>query len=164
MGALTEIEIFDVMLENLRLAAEASDELAIIDMKGAAYNRLREALALVEGACRQASAWREDTRWLTMGQLAAQCHQKAGGWLRGHKDAVTLIRTPLAAKQKNKMFVLLAQNLRFFLKGVENLKDNKTGRVGMILPEVPNLGRPQGTLIANSVPKSRLVLPPSMAQ
>ena len=157
MGALTEPEIFDCLIENLKIAVEASDDLAVIDMKGPAYNRLRGALALVEGACRQASAWREDTRWLELGRLAAQCHQKAGGWLRGHKNPVTLIRTPLAPKHKNQMFVMLASNLRFFLLGVERLRNERTGRTGMILPDVPNLGRPTGAAIGGSI-----ILPATM--
>ena len=82
MSALTEIEIFDRMRESLRIAAECAEALAIEDVRGREYTVLREHLKLIEGCCIQAANWREDTRWLPLGRLVAECHQKAGNWLR----------------------------------------------------------------------------------
>src|SRR5580692_11390803 len=85
MGALTEREIFDRLSCSFRVAAECSDALAVLPLKGPTYVRLRTELRLIEGCCRQASAWREDTRWLTIGLKMAEVHKRAGGWLRGPK-------------------------------------------------------------------------------
>ena len=83
MSDLTEIEILDRMRSSLREAIQCANILASSPRKGPTYNKLREHLGLVEGCCRQMSAWREDTRWLPIGRLMAECHQKAGNWLRG---------------------------------------------------------------------------------
>ena len=76
MSALTEIEIFQRMRESLRIAAECAEALAIEDVRGREYTVLREHLKLIEGCCIQAANWREDTRWLPLGRLVAECHQK----------------------------------------------------------------------------------------
>jgi hypothetical protein len=135
MGALTEPEILDCLVENLRLAAECAETLATSPRKGPPYDRLRQHLHLVEGACRQASVWREDTRWLILGKLMAECHQKAGGWLRGFKDE-SGARVSFAEGVRNPLFLMLANNLRAAQKGAEDLKGKATGRRGMILPDV----------------------------
>jgi hypothetical protein len=158
MSALTEVEIFDALEDNLKRAIQAADDLTTLDRRGPAYSTLREALGKIEGCCRQASAWREDTRWLGLGLLADQCLKKSGGWLRGHKDDRTGVKITLNIDTKNKMFEMLASNLRLFLKGVETLKDGKTGKIGMILPETPDMGRRIGAPVSNS----GLTLPPSM--
>lgn len=156
MGALTEIEIFACLRENLVLAIEHCDDLASLPLKGTTYDKLRHELRLIEGCCRQASAWREDTRWLPIGKLMAEAHQKAGGWLRGYKDPLTGQRIKFAPGVQNPLFRMLADNLRGLLKAVDGLKSRPTGRVGMILPEelpgphrdtVPVGWRPQGGLI-----------------
>lgn len=134
MGALTETEIFDCLATNLTLAAEHADLLAVRPLKGAIYDKLRTELGLIEGACRQASAWREDTRWLPIGRMMAEAHQKAGGWLRGYKVGLTRIK--FSEGHENKLFRMLAANLRALLAAVERLRTQATGRVGMILPDV----------------------------
>lgn len=136
MGALTEIEIFDCLADNLRLAAEDADNLAKSPYKGPIYNQFRTRLGLIEGACRQASVWRQDTRWLVLGRLMAEAHQKAGGWLRGYKDGLTGQRIPFAEGVRNPLFLMLAENLRAAQKGAEELRTKATGRRGMILPDL----------------------------
>lgn len=168
MGALTEIEIFDCLTDNLRGAADDADILARTHLKGEVYDRFRRRLLLIEGACRQASLWRQDTRWLPMGRLMAEVHGHAGNWLRGVKmpDGT---RVKIAAGKMNPLFVMLADNLRNALAGVERLKNRATGRLGMILPEMqaaPHRDtRPVGwgPSIIPSVPAAqrRLILPPS---
>lgn len=134
MGALTETEIFDCLATNLKLAAEHADALAVTPLKGPVYDKLRHELQLIEGACRQASVWREDTRWLPIGKMMAEAHQKAGGWLRGYKVMGTRIK--FSEGEENKLFRLLAANLRALLDAVERLRTRPTGRTGMILPDV----------------------------
>jgi hypothetical protein len=73
MGALTEPEIFDCLRTNFRLAANLCVELATKPRKGPNYNKLREALKLIEGAARQAAYWRSDARWLQIGLQMAEC-------------------------------------------------------------------------------------------
>ncbi len=134
MGALTECEIFDCLAENLRLAAQDCELLATEPMKGFIYDRFRKELRLVEGACRQASAWREDTRWLPIGLQMAECHKRAGEWLRGVMQPDGH-RVPVAFGQKHPLFLKLAEVLRLLHTQVENLRTQKTARSGMILPD-----------------------------
>lgn len=135
MGALTEVEIFDQMTASLKEAIGCSEELAArtYETRGPAYDRLRQALRRVEGCCRQASAWREDTRWLPIGRLMAEAHQRAGGWLRGYK--VNGVRVAFNDGQKNQLFVMFAENLRALLARIDDLRTKRTGRIGMILPQ-----------------------------
>jgi hypothetical protein len=122
MGALTEIEIFDCLVENFRLAVDNCEKLANVPAAGPAYNELRHQLLAIEGACRQASVWREDTRWLAIGMMMHEAHQRAGNWLRGHMP--------------RKLFGMLADNLRAGLKLAQDYRTKATGRIGMILPEI----------------------------
>ena len=133
MGALTEREIFDCMATNLKLAAEHADDLAVKPFKGPIYELYREELSLVEGCCRQASAWREDTRWLDIGLKMAEAHKLAGQWLRGYK--INGVRVKVAEGEKHLCFVKMAELLRALLKKCEETRDQKTGHVGMIVPE-----------------------------
>jgi hypothetical protein len=132
MGMLTEREIFGCLVENFRLAADNCQKLADVPAAGMAYNDLRHQLLLIEGACRQASVWREDSRWLQIGLMMAEAHHRAGDWLRGH--------------QSRKLFGMLADNLRAGLKKAEELRDKSTGKMGMILPptfkDIRTQGRP----------------------
>ena len=133
MSDLTEIEIFDCMRENLTLAAENCDALAVRSLKGDAYEKLRDQLELIEGCCKQAAQWREDMRWWPIGQLMGECHKKAGGWLRGYKiDGETV---HLAMGELNLNFVKLAENLRAVVKLVDQTKNNSTGKAGAIIPD-----------------------------
>lgn len=159
MGALTEVEIFDRMATSLREAAECCDILAKSSRKGPTYNRLREHLALIEGCCRQASTWREDTRWLGIGLIMAECHKKAGGWLRGYKDPLTKVRQRTPVGEMNMLFVMLAVNLRGLYGQVEKLKTAKTGVMGMILPETPAAARQSGAPVGWRASKGGVLLP-----
>lgn len=133
MGDLTEREIFDCIGTNAKLAAEHCESLARKPREGETYDLLREELKLIEGACRQASAWRGDTRWLPLGLAMEEAHVKAGEWLRGVKVAGQRIR--LAERHNFECFMKLAENLRGIHAAMEKLRDAKTNRVGMILPD-----------------------------
>ena len=133
MGALTEVEIFDRLSSSFKLAAELCDDLARLPLKGAAYDRLRKELRLIEGCCKQAAVWREDTRWLPIGKMMAECHQRAGDWLRGFKMPDGS-RVKINAGQLNPMFEKLAENLRMLERLSWDMKNRATGQVGMILP------------------------------
>lgn len=135
MGDLTEVEIFDRMRESLKTAAECADDLAVLPQKGPTYERLRAELRLIEGCCKQATAWREDTRWLKVGLMMAECHKRAGGWLRGYKTQEG-VNVKFASQHQNPLFRMLAANLRDAIRAVDELKNRATGRVGMILPDM----------------------------
>ena len=135
MGRLTENDIFSCLIENFRLAAENADKLAHVPLKGQVYDEFRKQLQLIEGACRQASAWREDTRWLPIGLMIAEVHQRAGDWLRGIKQADGT-RVKIRDGELHPLFVRLADNLRALQTAAEKTRNSKTGRVGMILPAV----------------------------
>lgn len=167
MGRLSEQEIFDRLRESLRIAAECSEALAIDDVKGREYVVLREHLKLIEGCCIQAATWREDARWLGLGRLAAECHKRAGDWLRPQLHVSRMAKVKLAPKHRNEMFVMLAANLREFMKGVDTLKDAKTGHIGMVLPKPPEMGRQVGAPVQVLLPErirkqGGLLLPKTM--
>lgn len=136
MGALTEAEIFGCLSENLRLAAQDADTLATSPRKGQTYDAFRKRLKLIEGACRQAAAWRQDCRWYPVGMQMAKVHATAGAWLRGAKhEGRRIALTPAEQKER---FTKLAAVLRSFHTVAEDLRTKATGRVGMILPrELP---------------------------
>lgn len=135
MGSLTETEIFDCLATNFRLAAQHADDLARLPAKGPTYRLFRDELKLIEGACRQASVWREDTRWLKIGLMMAEAHKRAGGWLRGIK-APDGSKRSLRAGELHPLFTHLADNLRAGLAAADRVRTAATGRIGMILPEV----------------------------
>ena len=132
MGKLTETEIFDQMRSSLKAAIQHCEDLAVEPVKGFTYEFLRNELKLIEGCCRQASAWREDTRWLNAGLAMGEAHKLAGGWLRGYK--VDGERIALADKHSYWCFKKLADNLRNYAKLTEQIRTKRTGRRGMILP------------------------------
>lgn len=157
MGALTEREIFDCLEENFRLAAEYAEQMATNPRRGPIYVKFRESLKLAEGACRQAAAWREDSRWLKTGMNLAEAHQKAGGWLRGIKVKNGPYIT-LAEGHKHPLFVKLAEVLRAGAEAAKLLRMRATGKLGMILPEVRKAeprtqGRPMQVLLPPMGPR-----------
>lgn len=142
MGALTEIEIFDCLSENFRIAAQCCDDLAVSPVTGPTYHKLRQALGLIEGACRQAAAWRDDSRWYPLGLQMAEAHKRAGDWLRGAKDEKTGMPIKLAASHRHRCFTLLGANLRAGERLAKDLKTKATGIVGPILPEAYRIMKP----------------------
>lgn len=135
MGALTEREIFDQMQTSLRLAVEQCEDLAKLPAKGPTYAKLRDNLKLIEGCCKQASAWREDTRWLNFAFQLGAVHKMAGDWLRG-VVRVDGLPVKLAPKHCAEAFTMLANVLRGIDKLAEQTKNKRTGRSGMILPDM----------------------------
>ncbi len=166
MSDLSETEIIDRLQTSLKDAIDAAHDLAILSAKGPSYNKLRENLGLVEGACRQLSVWREDTRWLKIGMMMAECHQRAGGWLRGYKDPVTGVRHHYNLEKQNPLFAMLAANLAGVYAAAEELRTAKTGRLGMILPDAPHIGRRVGAPVQVLLPsKPRgLIVPARFAR
>lgn len=134
MGALTETEIFDCLADNFKSAAKHCEELARSPRTGPPFEALRNELRLIEGAARQASVWREDTRWLAIGMQVAEAHRKAGNWLRGAKLA-NGIKIKLADRDRFALFNKLADVLRAGHRKAEDFRTKATGKVGMILPD-----------------------------
>lgn len=134
MGDLTENEIMDCLRDNLRKAIQDCLTLARVPNQGPAYVRLRDEAELIEGACRQVAAWREDTRWLGIAFMIAIAKEKAGTWLRGYKTP-NGIKIKLADRHRFEMFNKLADNLRLLMVKVDEYQHKRTGKVGLILPE-----------------------------
>lgn len=151
MGRLTEVEIFSQMSDALGDAVDAAQDLAVNSRKGPSYDKLRKNLHLIEGCVRQAAYWREDTRWLPIAKMMGDAHKKSGDWLRGYKDPVSGLRVAFGPGQVNTLFVMFAENLANLRNQVELLKTQKTGKSGLILPEMPYIGRRPGA----PVPVSR---------
>lgn len=164
MGALTEREIFDCMETNLGFAVQHCEDLARLPLKGPTYVKLRENLKLIEGCCRQASAWREDTRWLGVGMTMAEAHKRAGDWLRGDRTPEGA-RIKLAPGEMHPLFMKLADNLRGLKRVCEQLRHQRVGKLGMILPDMshgPHRDtRPSRVILPSGMsgPKPRLILP-----
>lgn len=125
MSDLTELEVFDCLVSNFREAAEHCEDLALQHNRiaGQRYVKLRDNLMKIEGASRQAAMWRDDSRWLLIGQHAAECHKKCGDWLR--------------FKTRGRMFEKCAENMRMMLAAAQQMKDRATGVRGAILPATP---------------------------
>lgn len=157
MSDLTEHEIFARMTQSLRVAAEYCDQIAVDPFRGFIYEKLVDELKLIEGCCQQASAWREDTRWLLVGYRMAQIHQQAGDWLRGYK--IGDVRITLAEKHKNMNFVGLAILMRGLFKVADELKTKAAPKLGMIVP-LP--AKPFMRDIAGK--KYQVKLPPNLTQ
>lgn len=135
MGALTEVEIFDQMKSSFALAIELCDDLARLPLKGPTYDKFRRQIRLIEGCCKQANTWREDTRWLVFIKLMGDTHQRAGDWLRGFKMPDGS-RVKIAEGTLHPCFTKLAENLRGLQTAAEHIRTAATKRVGMILPTV----------------------------
>jgi hypothetical protein len=164
MSDLTESEVLDRMKTSLREAIQACQDLAVKSVKGRPYEVLRENLLLIEGCCRQLAAFRGDTRWLPIGKLMAECHQKAGGWLRGYKDPTSGIRIMTAGGERNKLFLMLAVNLADIHDSASTLYTAKTGTSGAILPATPTETRREGRpAFTQPKRKSTLILPTRLA-
>lgn len=146
MSDLTEQEILDCLKTNLRLSAQHCEILAAIPAQGETYEKLREELKLVEGACRQIAHWREDSRWLRLGMQMEVAHQKVWNWVR--------------YKHSRKLFLMFADNLRAALKLADTLETKATGKLGAILPEVLPLHRENRPV--QVVRPSGLIVPASM--
>lgn len=143
--ATSEQEVLDRLMQSFRKAAECCDKLAASPKKGTIYRELRDELRLIEGASRQAGHYRQDMRWMTVGLKAAQCHQKAGDWLRAHAPA--------------KYFLALATALRKLEADTKKMKDAATGRVGMILPVPGRLDRTQGRPVGWTASSGGILVP-----
>jgi hypothetical protein len=132
--ALTEAVALDCLKTNLRLAAQSCELLAVFPRKGPNYVKLRQELRLIEGACRQVAYFRfGDARWLRIGMYMGECHKRAGGWLRGIKqaDGTTM---KVAPGHMHPLFTKLAENLRAAYYKACELETKKTDRIGPILP------------------------------
>jgi hypothetical protein len=129
-GFLLEHEIKDCWRHNMLAAADAAKVLAIVPFTGPTFVRLREALKLAEGACRQMCHWREDARWLYLAPMLEHVHQQAA-WMLRHRDARKMLNTLEAA-------------LRKLVFDAELLENKATGKVGPILPKPLRLDRTEG--------------------
>jgi hypothetical protein len=159
VGQFSEVEVLDCLKSNLRLAAQSCDQLAVSPSKGPIYQGLRDQLRLVEGACRQIAYCRGgDARWLRIGLYMAECHKRAGEWLRGVKQP-SGVRMKVAPGHMHPLFLKLAQNLRAAYDKAEELRTKRTNRVGPILP-VPGVAPHRDTRPAGwSRSPSGLVVP-----
>lgn len=119
MSDLSENEILACLKENYAEAASLCDRLAKGE-RGDLYPRLRENLRLIEGAARQMSAWREDSRWLKLGLDAIGCQKRVQRWL--------------VEKAPGPKFAMLADVLRKGAFGAHGLETGKTGVKGPIVP------------------------------
>lgn len=161
MSDLTESEVIDRMKQSLAEAIDACKELAVRKLRQQTpYDRLREHLKLIEGCCRQLAAFRGDGRWLPVGIMMEQCHQRAGGWLRGYKENGQHV--VIAFGEINKMFTMLGGNLMAIQYAANNLVTAKTGTVGPILPKAPDEGRRMGRPALATSRKTNLILPARM--
>lgn len=127
---LTETELLEQIKQNLRLCAEDCDNLGNAPRYGQIFIHMCKRLKEIEVACNQVAVHRNgDARWLPMGMMMEEVHQRALKWLRAGQ--------PLAARQSRAhLFRMLAEKLREAHHGCIALETRKTGRAdGMILPK-----------------------------
>lgn len=161
--ATSEQQIFDMMWQSFGLAIDACEKLSVMSRKGLPYEQLRTNLHLIEGCCRQAAVWRGgDARYLPIGVFMANCHNRAGDWLRGHKDPITGYPIALPLGVKNRNFVELASYLRWAENRCREFQEQKTGRTGVILPQSITAAAPRR--IGAPVQGHRLIMPPNAAK
>ena len=148
MSVLTEAEIFDCLVSNFKLAAEDCDALAKRPVSGPAYMSLRDCLASIDGAMKQAAFWREDQRWLLISEQIPQAHKLAGEWLRGvevESDTPgVMIRRPIPEGELHPCFAKLAEFLRFCAVETEKLRHAKTNKTGAYLLDPGSSSRRAG--------------------
>jgi len=160
VGYLTEIEIISRLMDELRIAAQAADDIAVRPRRGRNYRDLCDSLGSAEGACRQLAHWRGDYRWLKIGIMLHEAHRRAGEWLRGVKvkgqtRGATRLQMPMS--EKHPLFIKLAEALRAMHSQAKAMKDAATGIVGPVLPEPVNLGRRVGAPVAVRLPSGLIV-------
>ena len=129
MSHLTEIEIFDCLSTNFKLAANNCIKLAVDPLKGRPYRELRSQLQLIEGACRQTANWRGDTRWLQIGMRCAQALELSKNWIIKYRFDTAFL---------HKLFTKLSEFLAFGYKLSEDLRTKKTSTMGPVLPSYMN--------------------------
>ncbi len=141
MAELTEREILDRLKTSLKEAASQARQLAAGE-RGKVYPAFRENLDLVYGCCRQMSGWREDTRWSEFGVMIHGCRERCRRWI--------------VWKYGPDAFRQLAEVLDIAHKNAVALETRRTGRVGMILPEMltpetRTQGRPVSVILPNGL-------------
>jgi hypothetical protein len=167
LGALTEVEIFGCLGDNLRRAAEDCRLLAWHPSRGRIYDRFRASLKLVEGACRQAYYWRDyDARWLYLGKTMHEAHERAGNWIRGpiitgpEGESVYTGGSKDARKVAHPKFQKLAEELEHIHKLTERVRVMATFHSGPILP-APEPGPHRDTRPVQVMTPGGILLPPS---
>ena len=141
MRQWSEREVFDFLVTHLRSAADDCESLAVNRRRGPIYNRLRQDLEKIEDMCRVVHYMRQDSRWLKVGLIMDRCHQQAGDWLRGvpqKPNADGSPKPPMMIPEgvKHPLFMKMAEYLREQEREVMRLKNQRTNRVGMILPRM----------------------------
>lgn len=164
MSTLTEAETYDRLSSAIGEARDACKNLAVRSVQGRDYASLRDSLALIEGCCRQMAAFRGDYRWLPVGMQIAECHKRAGSWLRGYEDKGVQVKWEPGTM--NKMFVMLGQVLEQLGVMAEKIRTERTGINGPILPDSMTASAPrkEGRIALFNPPKkpTGLILPPRL--
>jgi hypothetical protein len=131
-----DIEVFDLLSQTLKAAAEKCGQLAWHPRRGFIYMSFIKDLREAEGCCRQISLRREDARWLPLGMQLAHIHKLSGKWLRSSPTK----ETRAAA---HRLFKKTGETLRAIAYAAERLKFARTDHLGMILPAPITKGLPQ---------------------
>lgn len=122
---LTEADILDRYEQSLGEADRACQQLGrnadpeYLALRSPDYLSLQDSLKLLEGCCRQMSAFRSDARWIKLGVMYAR--------------AMRIVRS-LFEKQKWQSFREIRPLFRNGLVIMEDLRDKRTGKAGPVLP------------------------------
>ena len=153
----SERQVLEQLKDELRVAAEECDQIAVHPFRGFIYDSMRQRLRRIETLCIQVGRYRDgDCRWFPIADLMAECHKRAGGWLRAsHSRDERTKDVPLFRK--------LAENMRALRKMIVDLETRPTGHLGgRILPAVPKAPRRQNMPIGWRRSRGGLLLPPAL--
>lgn len=129
-SGLTEVEIFSLLAHNLRSVADKCQVLAWHPRRGHVYLAFIRECNEIEGCCRQAAAHREDARWLAIGMQISEARKRAGWWIRG-------LPSRDGRSAAHRLFLGLAEALKRMAYDCDRLRTMATGKLGLILPEIP---------------------------
>ena len=129
MSALSEAEIVDRHRQALGEARTACQMLARqadpdqIAPRGRHYRMLKDSLKALEGSCRQLAHYRADARWLKLGIVYAKAMRTVQRAFVGQRWAD---------------FGSMTSLFEMGLRNMVDLKDQRTGKRGAILPSRPS--------------------------
>lgn len=127
-----EQDALRLLFNDLDQAISGCRRIAAHPYHGSAFTDIMNNISVVDRCCRRMNGIRLDTRWLNGLDALNQVKVKAQSWL-----------SPASVESK-RMFVLLADFLEAYKRGITRLCLEKPPTLGIILPEMAHVARTEG--------------------